>query len=52
MWSAPPFFFFWVLAPSTSFVENIGPFASSVAAVVTSSFVRQVQILELVQLGV
>ena len=52
VWPTPPFFTFSVPAPSTSFAENVEPFASSVAAFVLVDFVRQVQILELVQLGV
>ena len=52
VWSALLFFFISVPAPSPSFAENIEVFASSVAAIVMSAFVRQVRILALVQLGV
>ena len=43
---------FSVPAPSAFFAENVEPFASSVAVVVMSAFVRHVRILALVQLGV
>mgnify|MGYP007051839195 CR=1 FL=1 len=52
VWFALPFFFFSVPAPSALFAENVELFASSVAVVVMSAFVRHVRILALVQLGV
>ena len=52
MKSDSPFFFFSVLASFASFAEKVEPFASSVTVVGMSQFVQQVQILELVWLGV
>ena len=52
VWLAPPFFVVLVPTPSASFAENVEPFASSVDAFVLANFVRSVQFLELVRLGV